>query len=604
MLGGNASGIVREDDSALPDIGEWLDVLTDEVSTFFSHPENEPLITNNPALAPHWENMSVKDNPDAREAIFSAYFDLLGPMTVWQRSQNSTFSRACLVAPYVIGHWREDEGPLPWLHLARSLADVALLHANVNPSLMVRGGPGDVLIETIVERTRHMLPSIDDQDWETHARQNMFFERAVRIFLKAALATVHHAGPIRPAVLEALVEGVLEPMLEAFGHDEAAPGEDDSQRPSLILLTDSLFGAIAAVALDRIRAHPAPFDSGSIAAIGAVKAVSKAVFLEAADPRMRSIMSDVLMARVYSTVLDLAIDRPELFENKKGIPSAAIAASLIEDIGEALAVTEDPFHSGLLTDLVLSGLREVACRAPAQVNSSTSLPWPRVAAQAGARVLIGLADGYEGRENDFMRLFSREQAVELGEIFLRRAAVTAEMIIKPRLTGEVRAVAGGIARGMAADERALLAAEQWLGLTHDILSLVAANPCKLFASGPIDPDEQFGTKVLKAVLEPSSRLFSGRDGTSLAFGPALSDAILIALKAAIRMGPDIEPRLPQVGVVIERANLLADRTACDQGWLKLYETLLVQALSGDDISGIDDSTVLKIASNGHGALVH
>ncbi len=604
VLGGNAGGIVREDDAALPEIDEWLDVLTDEVSTFFSHPENEPLITGNPALAPHWENMSVKDTPEAREAIFSTYFDLLGPMSVWQRSQNSTFIRACQVAPYVIGHWREEEGPVPWLHLSRSLADVALSHAHINPSLMVRGASGDVLIEQIVDRTPRMLPSVDDSNWETHARQNMFFERAARVFLKSALCNIDQAGSVSPAVLQALVEGVLEPMVEAFGHDEAAPGEDDSQRPSLILLTESLFGSTTAMALNRLQAHPSAFESGSIAAMGAVKAVSKAVFLEAADPRMRSIMSDSLMVGVYGTVLDIAIDRPELFENKKGIPSTSIAAQLIEDIGEALAVTEDPFHSGLLTDLVLSGLREVACRGPAQIRSTDALPWPRVAAQAGARVLIGLADGYEGQENAFMHLFSREQALTLGEVFLRRAAVTTDMLVKPRLTGEVRAIAGGLARGMASDTKALLAAEQWLALCEDVLKLVAANPGVLFDGSAGDPDEQLGTKVIKSVLSPSSAAFTGRDGASLAFGPTLAVAVLMALRAAVRMGPDVEPHLPKIAVVLDRANGLAQQNACAQQWLQLFETLLIQALSGDDISGLDDSTVMKIATNGQGAMVH
>jgi hypothetical protein len=579
---------LRDRDAAFPGVASARRTLLDEVQNFFLEEENRPLIEDD--LAEHWETQPppgrVKDDETSRQVMVAAYFEAVGPTTIWRPTDSFLKLQAEPRRFVVLAQWAPDTGPpSPWLRIGYALLEVGLDYVGTNPQLISAGGKGDRLIQALVRNVREMLPDVDDPNWQQNRRKFSFAERAMTVFLRAGLRTLEsEVGElVEEKHLQELAKSMLNPLVAAFAGEDVAPGTSLLERPQLVLLRDTLLGPVTTAAFSTLAENPEAFFGRRFATERAIGALTQGLLRQAADPDFRGNFPDEAPVRLYRMALEIAVQRPELFL-KGDEPEVELGRQLIADLGDVLLRDDARFQDGLVEDLAAASLRTFAEHGTALLPLDANKPWHKVAMDSTNSILNGLAKGLEqdGAEAAFRRVFSRDQATELGRIVLEQAAVTPAMLTGGDVNPEIENILAGVAAAMAKDEKLLLSGDDWLQIAATATQLAARNPGCLFGIDATEPHGQLGVQLISTLLKAASEDFKGRAKGSLLFGTTLRETIRTTLLEAVG---NVERATAHRGAIETLAKNIdaaakqnGDRIGADE-WLFLFGELIAVAIA-------------------------
>ena len=585
---------IRDRDTNMPDINTAWQSFDQNVARFFQQDAYRHYISTDGPLANFWnqDNDYFIDNGPSKDKVIEAYFEIVGSTREGRKGVEGGTDdikphRMREASLQKLSQWGEGEGPAsPWTRIGYTVADVALEYVSTNPSLVKEGGQGEKLIKGFVDNIRGMLPDVDDPDFVAKQAKFGFAERATSIFIRAGLKTLGEnvSNMIEEKHFKALAQNTLNPLVNAFVPENGADIPNLWTAPNLNLLKDTLLGPVTSAAIQTLADNQQAFLGKRFDPDKAVGAVTKALFIEAADPGFRNNLGESGMLRIYKATLNVAVKRPELFIDGDA-PNDKLAQSLLSKITGTLEASPDWFHDGLSEDILVVTLETLAEQGPALIQRDADNPWETIAAQSATSVLKGLAKGFSDKESQdrFRFLFSREQATQLGRVLLAQAAKTPHMLTGSDSSEEFNHIVSGIAAAMAKDDTLLLTADDWTEIAALSMELAAKNPGRLFNIGQDNPEAQLGTKIIQSILKTAAADFrdKGRTDGALLFGQTLNKAIQSALHAAMGNIQKAENRLPHIEGLIQKINETANthkqRIGADE-WLWLFRNLLVEVI--------------------------
>jgi len=583
--------LVRDQDILVSDIDQVEQDLDEKVVEFFLQDSYKHYVSEGGPLAPYWDGELelIKNNQEAKDKVFQAYFDIVSSSHHTATGEagdldNPSLRKASLDK---LSQWAKNDGPSsPWTRLGYTLADLALEYVGTNPSLVKEGGQGEKLIKGFVNNIREMIPDVDNPDFTARQAKYGFAERATSVFIRSGLKSLGENVPdlIEEKHFQELAKNTLNPLVEAFVPENPANVPPLWTHPNLELLKDTLLGPVTGVAIQTLAENQQAFLGKGFHPDKAMGAVTRALLEEAADPNFRKNLDQNRMLRIYKATLNVAVKRPELFVTGEE-PNAKLAKSLLTKITGALSEGQSWFHDGLSEDLLEVTLETLAEQGPALIKTDENNPWEAVAAQSAQSVLKGLASGFSDSDSQdrFRNLFSREQAVQLGRVFLDQAARTPHMLTGAGGDREFTNIVAGVAAAMAKDDSFLLTGDDWTEIASVAIELAANNPDRLFKVSQDNPQAQLGTQIIQSVLKVATEDFraKGRSGGALLFGNTLNAAIQGTLQAAMGNVQQAASRIPQIEGLMQIVNKTAQMHQHKVGaeeWLWLFRSLLVDVI--------------------------
>jgi hypothetical protein len=348
------------------------------------------------------------------------------------------------------------------------------------------------------------------------------------------------------------VGNVLTPLAEA---------QHDAQGELLALsrLPQLMRGPMAQAALRTLADHQAEFLGARFATDKAAGAVTQEILAAAvrARPEDFNIMnafSQRGLTLVYTSALDAAAKRPELFIHGDG-RSVESWRELLGSVAGIMRDAPPPFDlkSGLGDRLACAVIDVAANHLTRAVLADTAGEgaWRAASGQILKSIIEGFKAGLIARTkaapgariNPFESVFNQEQAIEIVRIIAAQAARTPEMLLGSDHRNEVYAIAQAVAHFMAAPETRLASPEDWRCVIAVALDEAAKNPGALFHIDPnAQPESHLATTLIGMMMQhaaqglrqspaPGVGATTRRRGSVL-FGSTLREAISMTLRAA------------------------------------------------------------------------
>jgi hypothetical protein len=454
---------------------------------------------------------------------------------IWA-GENSTPDQAALrfgavvsedaAASITLKQWLDgSEPPGPFARVGLALAEISLEYVGTKPSLFGVGSNGERLIAAVALNLGTLLP---DPDIVGHW-QTPFAERATAIFFRASLQALQDNvdAVVDEEHLTALATGVITPLNAMMA--EAGPGD----LPSLLVVRDTIFGPVAKAAATAVAANQRAFFGGDFAADKAIGALTRSVLEAAASDDIRTVFGRDGLVRIYSAMMTVVADRPDLFIKGQG-DEIGLARDLLGDLAGVLK-DGSPFDAGTADEFAVAALEVLATYLPRKFAQGR--PWEAVASSVAVSFVNGLKTGVAaGTENPFRTLLTRKHTIDVTRIILAQIAQTPRMVVGDDVNPEIANIAAGVARMLSAPGADLLSQDQWKDVISAALSQAAKNPATLFAiNAGASPESHLAVKLVGDLLEAAAGHMADSGGRRLGvllFGETLAGALTTTLESA------------------------------------------------------------------------
>lgn len=546
---------------------------------------------------------SVQDDPHAQSRLIEAA-EAYWPGSEWahrdkleladgQRLEREPAGAAGYVT---LKQWADGAGPPNALaRVGIALADIVLDFANTNPGVFGVGSNEEKLIAAVTLNLRELLPDPDaPADW-----RGDFSERVTSIFFQAGLKTLsEHADLIiEQDHLAALAKGTITPFVALF--EEAA--DDTGKLPGLLEVRDTLFGPVAKAAVTTVIAHQTAFLGEKFDPEQVVGAVTAAVLKAAVEDDVRRVFGKDGLTRIYSAVLGVVAERPELFV-KGDSATVELSRDLVQRLAGTIKDAPPPFRDALSADLAIDVIEVFGEHLSRRLDQDR--PWEAAASAALDSVVAGLKEGLQPGGAGLQAVFSREQLRGIVKIVLVQAAKTPGMIVGHGANQEVKNIIASVSRILSNADTDLLSQEAWHDVVVVALAEAAKNPGVLFSIDTDEPEAQLAVKLLSDLLAVSSQSLGAdrqRRLGVLLFGNTLRDAMIELLKTSVRNAQAAATNEGRQGAtrLAERLNDFAlaqeGKIGADQ-WLLLYRRYIAQVIEEGQIPDWTDAQLTEILS--------
>lgn len=507
--------------------------------------------------------------------------------------------------------WSPDQANQRWVRLGLAIARSSFSLVAAQPSLIGINGRA----ETIVNAVGQSVLRLVDNDAITHNSRLSFGERAVHIFVQSVLETVSTQPElvIEEPHLAALAKAVIEPL-----HAEVAASQD-AMLPAMSRLNALLRGPIAMGALQSISEHSDAFLKGDLAKDEALGAVIRAVLTEVVTTRQTGFdLAHVLgpsgVNLVFNAALETARDRPELFVRGQGA-NTDVTRSLLRGVAGALRDAPRPFKwdGELAPQLAVVGIDVASAYLQRRLSADPNATgWDAAGADVATHLIGEIMEGLKAglvsgaRFNPMEHLFTRTQAVEIVKIIALRAVETPGMIVGSTPSPELKNIATAVCRFIAADERRLLAPEDWRAVVGVALAEAAKNPGALFGiDSEASPERHLAVSLITTLLATAGEGFNEqRRPGALLFGETLREAMLATLRAAANSAraltaTDADGMSNAVAAFVTRLNNMAagqDRTLRmgASEWLYVYRWYIAHVVDSGRPEDISDDQIRAV----------
>ncbi len=474
-------------------------------------------------------------------------------------------------AAVMVRQWSDTAAPVsPWARIILAAGDIVLEYVAANPSVIDGDGTGEKLIAAYARNLSELLPD----DGEFGAKEQ-FLQRLAGAFLRAGLSTATE----NPRWLASedhvaeLIKATAGPLRDAFP-------DDITEQLRWHAVTDALVGPAATAALRTMAEHQVAFLGDDFDPDRAAGALTRAVFLEAAESGLQTQFTKDGLLGLYAAVLGVAAEQPQLFIRSDGGAEEAFARDIFAGFMTVLKDAPPPFDREVGLELAGVALDTVGRHVHRFAGTSD---WQSTAADLlkaiTDRLSRALADNEKLRD-----VFTSSQLTELGRVLLTNIAGTPRMVLgsgNEAWEGVLRAVASA----MAADEELLLGGDDWIRIAAVAAEEAAANPGRLFELDASDPDDVLAGKLITTLLGAAAEATRAPDrkARNVLYGATLRKAIEIALRATAGNVGDTREHLAKIDEVVRKLNELVTDNHERYGnkeWLQIFRQLLAGALDG------------------------
>jgi hypothetical protein len=515
-----------------------------------------------------------------------------------------------------IRQWSEDaEKGLPLARIGLAMVEVALDYAAINPGIFGVGSNGERFVRAMAGAIGEILPDSDAPGPVSLTAEQLFGERALAIFMHTGLSTLqaHIAANVEEEHLRDIAVSVLQPLVANF-RDETI------QRRRLNEFRDLLLGPMAQEAINAVARHQRQFLGSRFDKHSGMGAVTEAILQTVAQQGdMRQVLKREVWIRVYGAILDVAIERPELFVEEDSAQASDFGRNLVQTVASRLKDMTPPFTEALAVTIVADTIGMLSRHTVILFDQDT--PWEMVTGEAVGSVLEsiskGMHDGLQaetlengtvrGGEAILKRVFSEDQVAALVHIFTDQVAKTPGMLLDRDTRDEVRALVAGIARVISDSNRSLLSSEDWLEVAAVVSQEAAKNPGRLFKiidddGNPVSPGHEFAVRLIKGLLNAAAADFRirGRSQGSVLFGETLRVVIedtIVTAAGNVELAVNNEAALIRL---VDRINSIQGTHAAGFGrneWLDIYHRYFKLVLLSEDgqavIDGLSDEDIKK-----------
>jgi hypothetical protein len=514
----------------------------------------------------------IDDKPETLEVLHLAALSRLAV----ERSQLAAAGSQdteLLVGAIIVRQWADGAGPVsPVGRVALTLADILLEYIGSDPSALGLGGKGGKLIGAFATNLSLLIP--DDQNF---GERRAFGRRLVGVFLQAGLRSLNEHVDLVVADdhLAALVKNSLPPVIASL------PQTSIAERLDFEAVAQALIGPAASAAIATVAANPSAFLGKRFDSDKAVGALTAALLTQAAETGLRRQFTADGLLGLYRAALGVAANRPDLFIKGDG-EELDLARAVFKTVAERFRDAKPPFDGDFAAGLTASVLETAATFAPRFVDAGDD--WQATAADVAAAIVNGLAAGLRtDRRDPFRTLFSKDQLLELGRIFVAHAAATPSMIAGRNES--LQALVRAVARSMAADERLLLSGDDWMEIARVAALEAAANPGRLFHIGDGQGStlaEQLVTTLLNGAA--AALATHNQSGRAVLYGQTLRAAIIVSLQTMSGRPAELAEHQARIAAAVETLNALIDRHGERFGsreWLQLFK-LLIAGVASDE----------------------
>jgi hypothetical protein len=547
------------------------------VAGFFNANENQHFVNGTGApFAEHWNGNTPRVDSTSVDALFTAAVKITAERGGDVRS---TFTPAAAV---MVRQWESSSRPLsPWARILLTAADIVLDYVSVNPAVLGGEGNGEKLIAAYAANLAELLP--DDGNF---GPREQFLQRLAAAFLRAGLSTAIQQPDLLLSEehVTRLIGATLAPLADAFPASV-------NERLRWSLVSEALMGPAASAAFTVVAEHQTAFLGKDFTVDSALGAVTRALFLEAAKDGLKDRFTKEGLLGLYSSVLGVAADRPELFIGPSSSEKEEFVRAIFSRFMDVLRNSPPPFDAEVGIQLASAALEAVGHHVHRFVDESD---WETVAADLVVALTGRLSEALNTNQG-LRGVLSKDQLMEIGRILLNRIAETPRMILgsgHEAWEGVLRAVAAA----MVADRALLLDGDDWLEIVSVAATEAAANPGRLFALDPNDPDDVLAGKLITVVLRAAGQVLQtpNRKARTVLYGATLREAITIVLHATAGKPADARGRIEQLELLVrELTEFVADHGERygSKEWLRSFRSLLTRMLEGQETPELTTSIV-------------
>ena len=563
--------------------------------------KNPQLARSHPELSLLWDDVDEKLKTTDPKFIDPAYAIMLQHEAKLQlikggKDENTANSEAKLLAAgRMVEQWREDrEPPSAMIRMALTLTDIGLEFVASNPSILGVSSRGEKLIAAFAKNMSALIPD----DAAAFGAKTDFADRVLGIFLRAGLGTLasNAATAFKDEDIAKILTGVTKPIVEALPKSI----EEQIRYRDLV---DALAGPSAEAAFRLLAENTETYLGKDFADDTALGAVTSALFEQIKVTVHGASLVDVFceqgVIRLYQAGLAVAVERPGLFIGEDNSPRTKLFGELLS--GAAATLRAHPCFKGpMAASLAAMVVEVVGHNAPALLKLNPEEPWENVATKFLEQVITGLADALNtleanGSPRGAFKSFSSEQLLEFVRSILTQVAQTPGMLGIRR--SEVQSIIAGMAEAMAADDRLLLSADEWIKIAGVAAQRAASNPGRLFGLSTENQGGALAVTVIKAVLEVAGDTWTDRSERPLLFGDTLESALEAVIKAlagnvtAIAKNPNLVEQF--LRKLLAKASANPEKFGSD-GLIKVFHAFIGSVLASGTLPS--DQKISKVLS--------
>lgn len=545
------------------------------VNGYFNKVEYSHFVEGDDApYADYWEDHAVIPDKSAIDALFTAAIKIMAEKGD-DLNRGWANGGAILVA-----QWNPARGPVsPWARIILTASDIALEYLSTNPSLLDGDGNGEKLIVAYAKNLSDILPD----DGNFGPKEN-FAQRLTGAFLRAGLSTINQNPEwlVSEVHLQELISSSVKPLIDKLPHGIT---EQIKWRE----IADAIMGPAAKAALLTVAKHQTAFLGKDLDPDKALGAVTRALFLEAAEDGLKDQFTREGLLGLYSAALGVAAERPQLFLGDGQRPEDEFARELFSNFSNVLRNSHPPFDGEVGIALASAALGAVGNNIHRFVDD-TGL-WAQTAAEMVNFLITKFESALDANEK-IKSVFSSSHLIELGRILLSRVAVTPSMILGSE-NEAWKGVLTSVATAIAADTKLLLSGNDWLEIVKVAAEEVATNPERLFRLNPDDLEDVLASKLISVILTSAGAIIETDDlkGKTVLFGKTLREAIIIVLRATSGNAQAAQENLNKIAKLTQEITEFVAQNHLQYGskeWLRLFRILLSSLLDG---KGIPDLTI-------------
>ena len=515
-----------------------------------------------------------------------------------------------------IRQWSKDaQKGLPLARVGIAMVEVALDYVTANPGIFGVGSNGERFVRALAGAIDEILPDSGTPGPVSLTPEQLFGERALAIFMHTGLATLqaHIAETVEEEHLRDIAVSVLQPLVSNFRNQTI-------QRRRLNEFRDLLLGPMAQEAINAVVRHQRQFLGSRFSKNSGMGAVTEAILEAVAqEGDLRHVLKREAWVRVYGAILDVAIERPELFVKEDSAAASDFGKNLVKTVSVRLKEMTPPFTEAVAATIAADAISVLSRHTVILFDQDA--PWELVAGEAVGSVLDSISKGMhaglqkETLENGSVlngqavlkRVFSEDQVAALVHIVTDQVAKTPGMLLDRDTRDEVKALVAGIARAISDSNRSLLSSEDWLAVAAVVTQEAAKNPGRLFKiikknGKPVSPEQEFAVRLIKGLLNAAATDLRarGRSHGSVLFGETLRVVIeetVVTAAGNVELAVSNETALIQL---VNRINKLQGTRATGFGrneWLQIFRKYLKLVLLSEDgqavIEGLSDADIKK-----------
>ena len=500
-----------------------------------------------------------------------------------------------------IRQWSEeaDKG-FPMARIGLALVEIALDYAATNPSVFGVGSNGERFVRAAAIAIDKILPDSGAPGKVIITPEQLFGERALAIFMHTGLGTLqaYIADNVEEEHLRDIAVSVLKPLVDNFR-------DGTIERKTLNDFRDLLLGPMAREAINAVVRNQRQFLGSRFAKNKGLGAATEAILKTIAEEGdVHSVVKREVWIKVYGSVLDVAIQRPELFGGESEAEVSVFGREVVQTVAERLKNMTPPFTESVAAMIASDAIGLLSRHTVILFDQKE--PWEKVAGKAVGSVLESISIGMmEGLQQEVLgggqvldgkailaQVFSEDQVTALVRMVTDQVARTPGMLIGRDYRDEVKALVSGIARAISDSNRSLLSSEDWLEVAAIVAEEAAKNPGRLFRiigdnGQPVDPEEEFAVRLIKSLLEASAKDFRmrGRLGGSVLFGETLRKVIIDTLLTAADNVEAAVMNEDALIALVDRINTLQGKGTHGFGrreWLSIFEAYLKRVLTSEN----------------------